>query len=302
MTTAVLLRGGPTLFRVTLPDGPVASITLGDATEGVEEAVAAGLAPPTADRVIRWVRAGSAGATTPDSALRHLLAASGTELAATPTLDLRRALALLPAVPILEERAWSLAFGHARLAAALASDEETLVALAREEERVERSVGRESGALEQLLAGPTGPLAEYRRDLATKTARLETDLAALRARLETIALRVVPNLSAVVGPRIAARLVAAAGGRSSLARLSSSRLQLLGARRRPKGGHGPRYGLLYRAARMPDVPADRQGRYARSLAALAVIGVRADEFTHRDISETLVARRDRRVASLAERP
>lgn len=302
MSAAVLVRGGPTLYRVSPTDGPVASLALGEDLAQVASGVAEGYAPPVADRVIRWARAAPVGAATPDPAIRRLLAASGTDLATTTSTDLRRTLARLPAPTLPEERAWFLALARARLATALASEEETLVALAREEERVERAVGRETGALEQLLAGPTGALAEYRDDLAAKAVRLEADLAALRGRLEVVARRAVPNLSAVVGPRIAGRLVAAAGGRAALARLSASRVQLLGARRRPRGGHGPRYGLLYRAARMPDVAPERQGRYARSLAALAVIAARADEFTRRDLAAELTARRDRRIAALAVRP
>jgi RNA processing factor Prp31 len=49
---------------------------------------------------------------------------------------------------------------------------------------------------------------------------------------------------------------------------------------------------------MAEVPAELQGRYARSLAALAVIAARADALTHRDLGALLVARRDRRIERL----
>ena len=83
--------------------------------------------------------------------------------------------------------------------------------------------------------------------------------------------------------------------------MSASRLQLLGSRRRPSTSRGPRFGLIYRGARLTDVPPDRVGAYARSLAALASIAARADWSTHRGIAEDLVARRDRRVGQLRQR-
>ena len=123
----------------------------------------------------------------------------------------------------------------------------------------------------------------------------------LRRTLESEARLRVPNLAAVVGPRVGARLVAAAGGISELARMPAPRIQLLGSRRRPSPERGPRFGVLYRADRMADVPIGRRGAYARTLAALAAIAIRADAHTHRDISAGLVARRDRRVETLRRR-
>jgi RNA processing factor Prp31 len=201
----------------------------------------------------------------------------------------------------VEERQFLLLLARDRVQETLSSDEEALIALAREEERVERSVNRELGAAEQFLAAATGPLAEYAQDWATERASLSAHHDRLFERLEGLAQRTVPNLTRLVGARVAARLVALAGSRTALARVSASRLQLLGSRRRPGGGRGPRFGVVYRAARMGDVPRDRQGRYARSLAALASIAARADAISHRDLGELLVLRRDRRIDRLRRR-
>ncbi|MGA8711381.1 MAG: C/D box methylation guide ribonucleoprotein complex aNOP56 subunit, partial [Thermoplasmata archaeon] len=76
---------------------------------------------------------------------------------------------------------------------------------------------------------------------------------------------------------------------------------LLGSRRRPSPERGPRFGIIFRADRLGDVPIGRRGAYARSLAALAAIAIRADAHTHRNISVDLVARRDRRIESLRRR-
>jgi hypothetical protein len=303
VTAAVLLRGGPTLFRLSPEADGVASLALGESPSGAAEFVVASYGGPRGERLVRWVREGheSEPLAVAEPELLDRLAAAGIPARAATSAELRRARFVLPKVDPGKARAFALALARARVGRALASDEEALIALAREEERVERNLLRETGALDQFLTAPTGPLAEYVQELTTHRADVEDHLARLEARLDPIARRVVPNLSTLLGPRVAARLVAAAGGRAALARIPSARLQILGARRRPAGGRGPRFGLLFRATRMTDVPPDRQGRLARSLAALAVIAVRADAFTGADLSAVLLPRRDRRIAFLARR-
>ncbi len=220
----------------------------------------------------------------------------------SPTLEeLRRARTTIPPTESELERTFFLALGHLRLERALRAPEEVLITLAREEERVERSVGREARAAESFIPVPDSPLDRHLVAWGRARGALGDLEEALRETLESEAHRLVPNLSAVVGPRTAARLVALAGGVGALARMPSARIQLLGSRRRPSPERGPRFGILYRADRLADVPIGRRGAYARSLAALAAIAVRADASTHRDISAGLVARCDRRVEALRRR-
>lgn len=214
---------------------------------------------------------------------------------------LRRVRADLPALDPRVERAFLRALASQELARTLRSPEEVLITLAREEERLERAVGREERASESFLALPGSRLETYAEGWKAARSVLATHHVRLVSLLESEARVVLPNLSKVVGPRSAARLLAAAGGLAALGRASAPRLQLLGSRRRPSAEHGPRYGVLFRADRMGDVPLGRRGAYARSLAALAVIAARADVTTHRDIAGALVARRDRRVDQLRRR-
>ena len=219
-----------------------------------------------------------------------------------PTLEeLRRGRAALPESDPANERRFFLALGHLRLERALRAPEEVLITLAREEERVERSVGREARAADSFVSVPDSPLDRHLVAWDRARSALGELEEALRRTLESEAKLQVPNLSAVVGPRVAARLVAAAGGVTALARMPAPRIQLLGSRRRPSPERGPRFGILYRADRLADVPLGRRGAFARSLAALAAIAVRADAYTHRNISAELVARRDRRIESLRRR-
>jgi hypothetical protein len=212
--------------------------------------------------------------------------------------DLRRARSKLKGWAGDIDREFVLRVARGSLERALRSPEEVLISLAREEERLERAIGREARAAEAFLAPQGSPLEEYARLWREARAGLEAHHAGLVGRLERESQRLLPNLSATVGPRVAARLLSAAGSLAGLGRMNGSRLQLLGTRRRPSAERGPRYGVVYRASRMEDVPAARRGAYARTLASLAAIAARADATTRRDLSGVLVSRRDRRVADL----
>jgi len=213
----------------------------------------------------------------------------------------RLALAALPPAEPAAEREGFLRRARAALDAALRSPEEVLVSLAREEERLSRAVGRESRAAEAFVAVAGTPLEGYAREWRRSREQLEQHHAELVHRLEAEARRTLPNLSAVLGPTVAARLAAAAGGPAALARISASRLQLLGSRRRPSPERGPRFGVLYLTEGADDVPEERRAAYARSVAALAAIAARADVLTHRDLSAALLRRREARRSQLRRR-
>lgn len=236
---------------------------------------------------------------------RRLAEALGTRLGRTVAVarpeEWHRAIAALPEREAAGERAELLARARADLEAALRAPAEVLVSLAREEERVERAVGREQRAAAAFVAVGGTVLAEHAADWERSRELLARHHATLLRRLEAEARRTAPNLSAVLGARTAARLVAAAGGLAPLARLPSSRLQLLGARRRPDPEHGPRFGVLYRAEAADTVPPDRRGAFARSVAALAAIAARADAVTGANVAPGLLRRRAARLEQLRRR-
>jgi snoRNA binding domain, fibrillarin len=208
------------------------------------------------------------------------------------------ALRKVPPADPASERARFLERARADLDSELRSPAEVLISLAREEERLERSVGREQRAAEAFVAVPGTVLAEHARSWSRGREAIAAQHRELVGRLEVEARRTVPNLSAVVGPRTAARLVAAAGGVLPLARISASRLQLLGSRRRPNPEHGPRFGAIYLADGLDTVPQDRRGAFARSLAALAAVAARADALTRADVAARLLRRRELRLQQL----
>jgi hypothetical protein len=290
--TSVVVGSGPRLYLVPLPGGGVRAYSRTPLENQLPRGLAAELA-----RLGPEVRV-----VTTEPALGSEVARVLGRPVPDPTREeFRAGRARVPAPDPTTERTYLLEVAHRRLEAALRAPEEVLITLAREEERVERALGREQRAAEAFVRIPDSPIERYQRAWEGARAALTRHHRELRATVESEARSVLPNLSAVVGPRAAARLLAAAGALPALARMRAPRLQLLGSRRRPSPDRGPRYGLLYRAERMEEVPLGRRGAYARSLAALAAIAARADAYTHANVADRLVARRDRRVADLQRR-
>ncbi len=287
-----VVGSGPTFYLVSLDEKKVRPFPRRSLEEGVSPALL------EAVRRLGPERRLFAGE---PSVAEELVRAIGRALVEPTREELRAARTLVPLPEPNAEREYLLSVARARLEQALRAPDEVLITLAREEERLERALGREERAAESFVPIPDPTVEQYLREWAGTRAALARHHGTLRASLERQARTVLPNLSAVVGPRVAARLLAAAGGLGPLARLRAPRLQLLGSRRRPSADRGPRYGLLYRADRMEEVPPGRRGAYARSLAALAAIAARADALTRADVSARLVARRDRRLEDLRKR-
>jgi len=298
----LVLGNGPCVF-VLGPESPRATgpfLLDSDPRHAADrfEAIAPAVLPTRLYGALEGVPPGSRLLAFPPSLARALAEALRRPVDGPTLEELRRGRSALPPLEPTLERRFFLALGHLRLERALRAPEEVLITLAREEERLERSVGREARAAESFLSVPDSPLERHAAEWERARSVLSAHADALRQTLEAEARRQLPNLSAVVGPRVAARLVAAAGSVDALARMPSARIQLLGSRRRPSPERGPRFGVLYRADRLLEVPLGRRGAYARSLAAIAAIAARADASTHRDISAGLVARRDRRIDAL----
>ncbi|CCG24670.1 Nop5 protein [Candida orthopsilosis Co 90-125] len=109
----------------------------------------------------------------------------------------------------------------------------------------------------------------------------------LSSRMRAIA----PNLTAMVGELVGARLIAHAGSLTSLAKAPASTVQILGAEkalfRALKTKHDtPKYGIIYHASLVGQASGKNKGRIARVLAAKAAISLRYDCFDEeRDDSE-----------------
>nr|CAD1833377.1 unnamed protein product [Ananas comosus var. bracteatus] len=110
-------------------------------------------------------------------------------------------------------------------------------------------------------------LAEYRAQLYDY----------LKSRMNTIA----PNLTALVGELVGARLIAHGGSLLNLAKQPGSTIQILGAEkalfRALKTKHAtPKYGLIYHASLIGQAAPKHKGKISRSLAAKTALAIRYD--------------------------
>jgi nucleolar protein 58 len=119
----------------------------------------------------------------------------------------------------------------------------------------------------QALAEQVVSFTEYRAQLSGY----------LSARMAAIA----PNLTALVGDLVGARLIAHAGSLMELAKKPASTIQILGAEkalfRALKTKHDtPKYGLIYHASLIGQATGKNKGKIARMLGTKAALGLRVD--------------------------
>lgn len=119
----------------------------------------------------------------------------------------------------------------------------------------------------KLLAEQVIKYSEYRAELSSY--------------LETRMRAIAPNLSALVGYLVGARLIAHAGSLLNLAKSPGSTIQILGAEkalfRALKTKHDtPKYGLIYHSSLIGQATGRNKGKIARMLAAKTALGLRVD--------------------------
>jgi len=121
----------------------------------------------------------------------------------------------------------------------------------------------------ETFAGRVIALAEYRAGLGTY---LKDKMAA-----------VAPNLSALIGDTVGARLISHAGSLVNLAKYPASTVQILGAekalfRALKTKGNTPKYGLIFHSSFIGRAKAKNKGRISRYLANKCSIASRIDCF------------------------
>ncbi|KAL1814602.1 hypothetical protein ACET3Z_017176 [Daucus carota] len=121
----------------------------------------------------------------------------------------------------------------------------------------------------KLFAQRVMDLAEYRKKLYDYLVAKMSDIA--------------PNLAALIGEVVGARLISHAGSLTNLAKCPSSTLQILGAekalfRALKTRGNTPKYGLIFHSSFIGRASARNKGRMARYLANKCSIASRIDCF------------------------
>lgn len=102
--------------------------------------------------------------------------------------------------------------------------------------------------------------------------------------LESKMNQVAPNLQALIGTPVAARLISHAGSLTNLSKYPASTLQILGAekalfRALKSKSNTPKYGLIYHSSFIGKAGVRNKGRISRYLANKCSIATRIDSFT-----------------------
>ncbi|KAA0002356.1 MAG: NOP58 family protein [Thermoplasmata archaeon] len=110
---------------------------------------------------------------------------------------------------------------------------------------------------------------------------------------------IAPNVTGVVGYKIAARLLMAAGSIAKLASMPAGTIQLLGAekalfRHLKDGSNPPKHGYIFMHELVRKAPKGKRGKIARLLATKISIAAKADAFTHNNIVDALVKEVEKR--------
>jgi len=149
-----------------------------------------------------------------------------------------------------------------------------------------------------------GDLAEIQR-LAHQVLVLYEYRGKLTEYISGLAEGVAPNVSAIAGSTLAAKLIEKAGGLKRMAMMPSSTLQILGAEKAlfravKMKAKPPKHGLIFQHPYVNAAPRGLRGLRARHLAAKLSIAARADAFSGNFIADQLKKSLDEAAASAAE--
>merc|ERR1712079_62620 len=142
-----------------------------------------------------------------------------------------------------------------------------------------KSVGMEISDIDLInvdhFSSQVVQLVEYRKELQEY----------LRSKMKNVA----PNLAALIGDVVGARLISHAGSITNLAKYPASTVQILGAekalfRALKKKGNTPKYGLIFHSTFIGRAAQKNKGRISRYLANKASIASRLDCFSEEPTS------------------
>lgn len=139
-------------------------------------------------------------------------------------------------------------------------------------------------ARELATREPTDPADRRLVSLASQTAELADEADKLRRFVERSAPEIAPNLSALAGAVLAARLIGLAGGLEELAKKPSGTVQVLGAEdalfaHLRGSAPSPKHGVIYAHEFVRNTDSDRRGSAARALAGKLSIAARIDHYS-----------------------
>ena len=101
--------------------------------------------------------------------------------------------------------------------------------------------------------------------------------------IDDAAAKAFPNLTALLGPKLASRIVRGAGGLERLSSMPAGTVQLIGAekalfRHLNRGRKPPKHGIIFQDVLVHSAPKSVRGRISRTLASKAAIAARLDMY------------------------
>lgn len=140
-------------------------------------------------------------------------------------------------------------------------------------------------------------------DLADSLDRLYGECDRTEAYIQGIVEQTCPNMCAMLGGPLAARMVSLAGGLERLASLPSSTVQLLGAEKAMfrsirSGKKGPKHGAIYQHPAVHRAPYWQRGKIARAVAGKVLIAAKIDQYHGEFAGDRLNEELDRRVTEI----
>jgi len=139
---------------------------------------------------------------------------------------------------------------------------------------------------------------------------LMLDLYKFRAKseeyIEEVLKQVAPNMTAIVGAPLTARLISIAGSLDNLAKMPASTLQVLGAekalfRSLKTGARPPKHGVIFQHTAIHQGPRWQRGKIARALSGKLSIAARIDAFGGDFLGQKLREDVDRKISEIKER-
>ncbi|KAF2121863.1 nucleolar protein 5A [Lophiotrema nucula] len=137
-------------------------------------------------------------------------------------------------------------------------------------------------------------LSEADMEIVMGSARRTADLSTYRKNLSSYLGKrmnsVAPNLAALIGDTVGARLISKAGSLTNLSKYPASTVQILGAekalfRALKTKGNTPKYGLIYHSSFIGKTGTKSKGRISRFLANKVSIASRIDNFSETPTSK-----------------
>jgi nucleolar protein 56 len=124
--------------------------------------------------------------------------------------------------------------------------------------------------------------------------------------VDTVMEEVAPNMRAIGGSLLGARLIALAGGLVNLAKLPASTIQVLGAekalfRSLKTKARPPKHGIIFQHPLIHDAKRWQRGKIARALAGKLAIAARVDAFSEKYVGDELKAYLEKRMEEIKER-